>query len=69
MKAETRDLGKRLLLDQCFFEVQEVKVADYERVGGILSKISEKACAKAAWYPAPENMWMSEADHAAVNQL
>lgn len=44
-------------------------MAEFERAGGILAKISEKAGAKASWYPPAENMWMSEADYALVNSL
>ena len=69
VKAKTRELGKRLLLELCFFEVFGVRVIDFERVGSILAKITERSLSKADLYPARENMWISEADNAAVNQF
>lgn len=42
-KAELRDLAKRLLLDQCFFEAQGVRRQNAERVSGVLMKIDEKS--------------------------
>ena len=42
-RPETSDLGKRLLLDQCFFTETGQRVQTMERVQGILMKIQEKS--------------------------
>lgn len=40
---KTRDIAKRLLLDQCFFEALNVRRQSAERAQGILMKIDEKS--------------------------
>ena len=38
-KNDTMDLGKRLLLDQCFFQETQKRVTEMERSQGIIAKI------------------------------
>lgn len=60
-KPETIDLGKRLLLDQCFFKETNQRVQTMERAQGILAKIEEKATDKKGWY-AGGRMWLNDED-------
>ena len=59
--AELRDLAKRLLLDQCFFEAQGVRRQSAERVSGVLMKIDEKTQNRPT-YPQKGGNWLSEED-------
>lgn len=60
-KQETADLGKRLLLDQCFFVETKQRVQQMERSMSIVQKIDEKARDKKSWYPGGR-MWMGDDD-------
>jgi len=66
-KPDFKDIGKRLLLDQCFFEETKQRVHTMERAQGILAKIEEKAASKSAWYPAGRT-WMNQDDWS-VNEI
>ena len=50
-KPETVDLGKRYLLDHCFFVENKQRWGQMERSGGITAKIEEKSKANASMYP------------------
>lgn len=52
-------LGKRLLLDQCFLQETKERPDQMERASGILAKIEEKSRSKSAWYPSGR-MWLTE---------
>lgn len=61
-KQDTADLGKRLLIDQCFFKEVNQRVQNMERAQGILAKIEEKSKDKqAGWYP-NGRMWLNDDD-------
>ena len=58
---EFRDVAKRLLLDQCFFEAQGVRRQSAERVSGVLMKIDEKSQNRPT-YPQKGGNWLTEED-------
>ena len=66
---ETEELGKRLLLDQCFMEETKQSVRTMDRASGIVRKINEKSRDKETWYPMVAHMWLQEADDMALLEL
>lgn len=66
--AEMNNLGKRLLIDQCFLLETKQRVNEMERATGILAKIEEKAQSKASWYP-NGRMWLTEDDWKQISTL
>jgi len=59
--ADFNNLGRRLLVDQCFLQETKQRVNEMERATGILAKIEEKAQSKSAWYPSGR-MWLTQED-------
>ena len=55
---EMKDTSKRLLIDQCFFETQNVRRQQAERSEGIIMKIDEKSKGRPT-YPQDGKNWIS----------
>ena len=66
-KAETKDLGMRMLLDYCFFAEAKDRIHTIDKSYVIIQKLQEKANAKKNYY-SHAKLLIDEADQALITQ-